>query len=60
MPAGAFAALAIAAWLTGTQTGFFGSNRSPGESSLADTGAFTYRDFSTGTTLVWLSYPAEK
>ena len=59
MPAGALAALAIAAWLAGTQTGFFGSTAGLGESSLDDTGAFTYRDFSTGTTLVWLSYPAE-
>ena len=59
MPAGAFAALAIAAWLAGTQTGFFGSTARRGESALDDTGAFTYRDFSTGTTLVWLSYPAE-
>ena len=59
MPAGAFAALAIAGWLAGTQTGFFGSAAPLGESSLDDTGAFTYRDFSTSTTLVWLSYPAE-
>ena len=59
VPAGAFAALALAGWLAGTQTGFFGSTAPLGESSLDDTGAFTYRDFSTGTTLVWLSYPAE-
>jgi anti-sigma factor RsiW len=59
MPAGALAALAIVAWFAGTQAGFFGSTVLHGESALADTGAFTYRDFSTGTTLVWLSYPAE-
>jgi anti-sigma factor RsiW len=59
MPAGAFAALAIAAWLAGTQAGYFGSTALHGESSLADSEALTYRDFSTGTTLVWLSYPAE-
>ena len=29
------------------------------ETALADSGAFTYRDYSAGTTLVWLSYPAE-
>jgi anti-sigma factor RsiW len=29
------------------------------ETVLADAGAFTYRDYSAGTTLVWLSYPAE-
>lgn len=59
MPAGSLAALALAAWFAGTQTGFFGSTTLHGESSLADASAFTYRDFSTGTTLVWLSYPAE-
>jgi anti-sigma factor RsiW len=30
------------------------------ETALADSGAFTYRDYSAGTTLVWLSYPADK
>jgi len=59
MPAGSLATLALVAWFAGTQTGFFGSRMLHGESSLADAGAFTYRDFSTGTTLVWLSYPAE-
>ena len=29
------------------------------ETALADSGAFTYRDYSAGTTLVWLSYPAD-
>jgi len=29
------------------------------ESALADAGVFTYRDFSAGTTLVWVSYPAD-
>ena len=29
------------------------------ESSMADPGAFTYRDYSAQATLVWLSYPAE-
>jgi|SRR5664279_731078 len=29
------------------------------ETALADSGAFTYRDYSAGATLVWLSYPAE-
>ncbi|MCU0782874.1 MAG: hypothetical protein MUF81_02265 [Verrucomicrobia bacterium] len=29
------------------------------EFTLADSGAFTYRDYANGTTLVWLSYPAE-
>jgi anti-sigma factor RsiW len=30
-----------------------------GETSLEDTGAFTYHDYSAGATLVWLSYPAD-
>ena len=29
------------------------------ETALADAGAFTYHDYDAGTTLVWLSYPAE-
>jgi anti-sigma factor RsiW len=29
------------------------------ETALADARAFTYRDYSAGTTLVWLSYPAD-
>lgn len=30
------------------------------DTAQADAGTFTYRDFASGTTLVWLSYPAEK
>jgi len=30
------------------------------ETALSDAGAFTYRDYQAGTTLVWLSYPADK
>ncbi len=29
------------------------------ETTLADAGAFTYRDYAAGTTLVWLTYPAD-
>jgi anti-sigma factor RsiW len=29
------------------------------ETALADSGAFTYHDYAAGTTLVWLSYPAD-
>jgi anti-sigma factor RsiW len=38
------------------------SGRTPAaaiETALADAGAFTYRDYSAGTTLVWVSYPAD-
>ena len=36
-----------------------GSTIAEAESSMADPGAFTYRDYSAQATLVWLSYPAE-
>jgi anti-sigma factor RsiW len=54
VPAGATAAAVLAALLLaqpkqGPET----------ETSLADSGAFTYYDFSARTTLVWLSYPAD-
>jgi anti-sigma factor RsiW len=29
------------------------------ETAIADPGAFTYHDYSAGTTVVWLSYPAD-
>ena len=55
MPAGAVAALAIAAFI-----GLSSGSHSPIHGmAVADPGAFTYHDFSAGTTLVWLSYPAE-
>jgi anti-sigma-K factor RskA len=61
VPASAIAVLVIAGLLAGTQSGFFGHSMNPElEASVADPGAFTYRDFDTRTTLVWLSYPAEK
>ena len=55
VPAGAVAALAMAALI-----GLFSGSQGPTpEMAVADPGAFIYRDFSAGTTLVWLSYPAE-
>jgi len=55
LPATATAALAL---------GVFFALRPPAgispETALADPGAFTYHDDSAGTTLVWLSYPAEE
>jgi anti-sigma factor RsiW len=60
VPASALALLCIAGvvltWPTGP------SGRTPAaeiETALADSGAFTYRDYSAGTTLVWLTYPAD-
>jgi anti-sigma factor RsiW len=55
VPGGAVAALAVAA-LIGLHSG---SGVSTVETAIADTAAFTYHDFSSGTTLVWFSYPAE-
>jgi anti-sigma factor RsiW len=56
VPATAMALLAIAGLVTVRQEGSSGGEI---ETSLADPGAFTYRDYNSGTTLVWLSYPAE-
>ena len=55
VPAGAVAAAALAV-LVGLSGG---SGVSLVETAVADPAAFTYHDFSTGTTLVWFSYPAE-
>jgi len=55
VPAGAFAALAIAAFMVLVH----GSAAPSLESDSKDPGVFTYRDFAHGTTLVWLSYPAD-
>ena len=53
-PAGVVAAVALAAVMI-TRPGLI-----PGAlADIADPGAFTYRDFTDHTTLVWLSYPAE-
>jgi len=55
VPVGAVSALCVAALITL----FGGSPASTIETAVADPNAFTYHDFSTGTTLVWFSYPAE-
>ena len=38
---------------------FGGTTGADIETALHDSGAFTYRDYSAGTTLVWLTYPAD-
>jgi len=55
IPASAAAALGLAVLL-----GFL-SNSNVGlvQTAVADPGAFTYHDFSAGTTLVWFSFPAD-
>jgi anti-sigma factor RsiW len=59
VPAGAIAALAVAALIAIHPSGANGANAST-DASLTDAGAFTYRDQAAGMTVVWLSYPAEK
>jgi anti-sigma factor RsiW len=55
VPAGAMAAGMAAVLLIGR------SEQGPEtQTSLTDSGAFTYHDFAARTTLVWLSYPAEE
>lgn len=54
LPAGAVGILALAI--------FFFFRPVPAvdtEMAMADTGAMTYRDYDSGTTLVWLSYPSD-
>jgi anti-sigma factor RsiW len=60
IPASAVAVLAIVV-ATGVHRGLWGSP--PGaitEMTVADSGAFTYHDYANETTLVWISYPAER
>src|SRR2546423_1823915 len=60
MPAAAVAALMIAALVANNELGIVGGSPvTKLEASREDPGTFTYRDYSAGTTLVWLSYPAE-
>ena len=60
VPASGVAAVLLAVMLAGDQ--FSSSNggfREEVETTFEDSGAFTYRDYSSGTTLVWMDYPAE-
>lgn len=59
VPVAAVAVVAIAG-LVASRPGLTVQPSSPQvETALADSGAFTYRDFASGATLVWLTYPAE-
>ncbi len=55
VPATALALVCLAGFVALKQ----GGASAGAETSLATPGAFTYRDFNSGTTLVWLPYPAE-
>ena len=60
VPASALAVVLVAGVVLVRPTGPFGHVHTAGiETALADAGAFTYHDYSAGTTLVWLSYPAD-
>lgn len=57
LPVGAFAALIIAGLIAVRNFGSSASAATPTlETTMADPGAFTYRDEREGVTLVWLSY----
>lgn len=59
VPAGTLAALVIAGLLAFQSGGLEQQEAARVESALASAGSLTYRDFASGTTLVWVSYPAE-
>ena len=55
------AALAVIAVVTSFHTGLLkpAPVSSQTQMTIADASAFTYQDFANGTTLVWVTYPAE-
>lgn len=61
IPSGAFAAVAIAGLLAAHQMGWLrgGARSLQIETTLADSGAMTYRDEAERMTVVWFSYPGE-
>lgn len=61
VPAAAVAALAVIATFVSLRSGTPGPALAPSQTQMtvADASAFTYQDFANGTTLVWVSYPAE-
>ena len=63
MPLSAAAALLVIAFVTSLQLGVWRPvSRAATTEMTADAGAnaFTYRDDTSGTTLVWVSYPSER
>jgi negative regulator of sigma E activity len=61
IPAGAVAACILVAVIAGMQFGLRGTpSGASDQMTMADSGAFTYHDYDNGTTLVWMSYPAER
>lgn len=61
VPAAAVCTVALAAWFVTMRVSPAPGNAIalPSELAFVDQGAFTYRDYESGTTFVWLSYPSE-
>jgi len=60
VPTGSLAALALAVLVAGGQFGWFSGRLAPAtETAMANASTFTYHDEANGTTLVWVSFPAE-
>ena len=59
VPASALALVVIGGLLFTQPPGPSGAATVGSETALTDAGAFTYRDYAAGTTLVWLTYPAD-
>jgi anti-sigma factor RsiW len=61
VPLGAVAGLALVMVAASLRFGLLPAHATPDtETSTMDSGAFTYHDYQNGTTLVWVSYPAER
>jgi len=59
-PASAIAGLILVGLIANEQFGLLsGAGGGENKSALDDPGAFTYHDYLAGTTLVWLTYPAQ-
>jgi hypothetical protein len=59
-PASAVAGLILIGLIANQQFGLLsGAGGAETKSAVDDPGAFTYHDYSAGTTLVWLTYPAQ-
>lgn len=53
----AVAALVLTVWISGPKDEVMAVDA---EMTVTDAGTFTYRDYANRTTLVWVSYPAER
>ncbi len=61
VPSGALAIVATTALFAAAQFGLFSTAEAAElETASSDAGSLTYRDYSSGTTFIWLSYPADK